>query len=79
VIRGNRLFAPNSNRATKPLLKLLLKALRGAEWAVAFPELGSSETARASLIRDVNALISAKKLRRSEEWRTGKLGANQKH
>ena len=63
MIGANSLFAPNSQKATKALLSLLLKALRGAEWAVAFPELGSSETTRASLIRGVNALISAKKLR----------------
>lgn len=79
MIRGNRLSVPHSHLVTEDLLSLLLKTLRGAEWAVAFPELGSSETVRATLIRDVNTLICVKKLRRVEGRRTGKLGVRKKH
>ena len=71
VIKGNKLFAANYNKATQELLTLLLKALRGAGWEVAFPELGSSETVRASLVRAVDALLSAKIQKRQAEKRAG--------
>jgi hypothetical protein len=61
VIGKNKRFATNSRKATQELLRRLLNALRGAGWEAVFPELGSSETERSSLVRAVDALAAAQR------------------
>jgi hypothetical protein len=67
VIDKNKLFAKNSHKATQELLTKLLNVFRRAGWEVAFPELGSSETKRVSLVRPVTTLLSPKIQHRASE------------
>ncbi len=66
MLGQHTLFVKNRHKATIELLTRLLEAFEDAGWEVAFPVLGSCETVRASLVRDVNAQMTASRRYKSD-------------